>query len=164
VRSSRADAVRLLWLTAGERGDYRALFDGSSPTREQLLANVVDGFQRKSGTMGSLGSAGRSVELSRQLATEFPSAANRLLFARSLLFEGDASRAAARFSNGAAQEDAYRHSRDRYLASIEILKSLENSGQLPTGEKATLFTLINHLAENVERMVEASDSRKASGK
>jgi hypothetical protein len=53
---------------------------------------------------------------------------------------------------------------DCYLKSIEILRSLENSSQLPSGGKATLAILTNHLANNDERMIEARDSRGASGK
>jgi len=125
---------------------------------------MVDGFQHRSDLVGGLESAGQSVELGRQLATEFPSAANRLAFARSLLSDGDAFRAAARSSRGAAPEDAYRRSRDCYLKSIEILRSLENSSQLPSGGKATLATLTNHLADNDQRTIETRGSRGASGK
>ncbi len=162
VRATRADAVRLLWATAGGGGNYRTLFDGKSPTREQLLASVVEGFQHRMGDI-AFESVGQGVELSRQLATEFPSAANRLALAQSLLAAGDAFRATARFSAGTSQ-DTYRSSRERYLASLAILKSLEKSGQLPSGGKGSLSSLINHLADNDERAREARGSRTVPDK
>jgi len=155
ARASRADAVRGLWLIAGERGDYRPFFANAPPTREQVRADLACAWRLQAELRGNFGlasveAAANSVELSRQLVAADPSIANRLELARSLRTEGDALRAAGQ------------HDRDSYGEALKILNSLKESRELPSGVSADLIVLTNHLAEAEERLRDVN-GRSTSG-
>lgn len=160
VPSSRADTIRLLWLIAGQSGDYRRFYDGANPSREQILADVAYGWRRRADSMEIFGgpvadrleAAGRAVELSRRLAAGHASGAEQLGLAFSLRSEGGAFRSAARFSTGSESVAAYQRSRALYQESFEILQSFRNSDRLSGAGKALMFTLANDLADNAERL------------
>jgi tetratricopeptide (TPR) repeat protein len=170
--AKRADAVRGLWIIAGDRGDYRPFFENGNPTREQILTALADGWRNHAEAMETFGSpiparleaAGKALEFTRQLAAADPSAANRLALANSLRLEGDARRAAAHCSKGAESISAYQHSRDSYVEALKILTSLKESGQLPGAGQASLIRLTNHLADAGDRLREGHDRRTISSR
>jgi hypothetical protein len=160
LQASRADAVRSLWLTAGETGDYRPLFEIAAPTREQVHAAVAESWTNLADLLTSLANpvaarldaSAKAVDLSRQLTAGSPSAAHRLALARSLRSAGDAFREAAHSASGSESLDAYGRSQECYQEALRILDGLEQSGSLPAAESAALVSVTNHLAGAGERL------------
>ena len=148
--TSRANAVRMLWLLEGERGDYRAFFENRKPASEDIRAALAKGWQEHAAFLGYLGgptekrmeAAKNAVALSRQLVAERRSAAHLILLAHSLEMAGDASFAAG----------AFRQSQDDYLEARAALNDAKESGPLPSLERTLMATLETMIAGNEERL------------
>jgi hypothetical protein len=154
VRASRVEAVRGLWLMAGDRGDYRAFFENADPSGEQIRAVLAESWTDRANLISTFGTPVTSrleasrmaIDLSSALATASPSTSNRLGLAHSLQSEGDGLHAAARASSGTESANAYRRSQEQYLEALKILNSLKESGILPSTENPVLVDLTNSLA------------------
>lgn len=167
--ASRADAVRGLWIVAGDRGNYRSLFE-ANPGQDDILNALAAGWRNHAEAMETFGgpipsrleAVGKALELNRRLAVANPSPANRLSLALSLGLEGNAFRAAARFSDEREWILAYQHGRGAYAEASGILTSLKQSGQLSIAGDASLIALTSNLADAGERLREGYEARAIS--
>jgi serine/threonine protein kinase/tetratricopeptide (TPR) repeat protein len=162
---AREGAARLQSLLDGDRADYRSYFENGSPTREQVLHLLANGWRRRAASLDLFGDSAvkaalRSVDLSRQLIAASNSAQNRLALAQGLITAGDALRAMARMSKGEESASAYRRSRDCYSEAQELLQSVPNPGKIESAGSYSLMALASFVADNGERLGSGTLSSK----
>jgi hypothetical protein len=167
---SQREAVRAMWISAGNAGDYRSFYGDRRPTQDALSSTLAQGWRYHEGLMAAFGSplsarldaTAKAVELSRQSLARQPSAINRVILAQSLQVSGVVYDVMAHAAIGAERISGYRRSRDFFAQALEILNSVKQSGDLPEWGRSSLVKVTNQLAEIDERLREGTGTTNAS--
>jgi len=157
----RSQVVRLQWLLAGDKADYRPIL-GEDATPRRIREQLAIGWRNMAVDRETVlapislrfEAIGKAVALDRELVAEDPQVAVKRSLAldlqESALFHG----AQSIHTDGAEQTAELEKQRAALVESRQILNSLRKEGTLPKEDSSVLVTVSNSI-EGVEAQLRA---------